>query len=135
MAKRKAVNRSKLPARRDTQGTAATEPLLEALRSLILQTPERVAQAVNSGLVLLYWRVGDRIRDEVLNSQRAGYGNEIVATLSRELTAEFGRGYSEKALWRMVQFSQVFADHEIVATLSRHLSWSHFVELIPMTIR
>ena len=132
MAKRKKAKSAKLATRQDTMAVVSTRPLLEDIRSLILQTREGVAQAVNSALVSLYWEVGNRIRTDVLKSQRAGYGEEIVATLSRELTAEFGRGYSEKALWRMVQFSQVFEDREIVAALSRQLGWSHFVEILPI---
>jgi predicted nuclease of restriction endonuclease-like (RecB) superfamily len=48
------------------------------------------------------------------------------------LTAEFWPGYSEKGLRRMIQFAETFPDAEIVAALSRDLSWSHFVELIPL---
>jgi hypothetical protein len=76
--------------------------------------------------------VGHRIRTDILREQRAGYGDEMVATLSRELTVEFGRGFTEKGLWRMIQFAEVFTDQPIVAALSRQLSWSHFVEIIPL---
>src|SRR5262249_6311405 len=53
-------------------------------------------------------------------------------TLSRELTAEFGRGFTEKGLWRMIQFAEAFPEHQIVSALSRQLGWSHFVEIIPL---
>ena len=49
-----------------------------------------------------------------------------------QLTQEFGRGFEAKNLLRMVQFAQIFAEPEIVATLSRQLSWSHFVNLLPL---
>jgi len=68
----------------------------------------------------------------VLRGERAAYGEQIVATLSRELVAEFGRGYTEKSLRRMIQFAQSFPEEEIVATLWRQLSWSHFRELLPL---
>ena len=87
---------------------------------------------VNSALVLLYWHVGRRIREDVLKSDRAEYGKEILSTLSQELTEEFGKGFSAKGLWRMMQFADVFPDSEIVATLSRQLNWSHFVEILPL---
>lgn len=106
--------------------------LLRDVRLLIQQTREHAAHAINSALVLLYWDVGCRIRTEVLKSSRAAYGDEIVATLSRQLSAEFGRGYTVKALWRMIQFNESFPVREIVATLSRQLGWSHFVEIIPL---
>lgn len=132
MTRRKKIDNAKVPKQQNTEVITSPGPLLEDLRSLILSTREGVAQSVNSALVLLNWEVGSRIYAETLKSQRAGYGEEIVATLSRQLTSEFGRGYSNKALWRMVQFSQVFEDREIVSTLSKKLSWSHFVEIIPL---
>lgn len=52
-------------------------------------------------------------------------------TVSRELTAEFGTGFSKANLLRMVQFSECFPESEIVVTLSRQLSWSHFLAIIP----
>jgi hypothetical protein len=78
------------------------------------------------------WHIGTRIRHDILNQKLAAYGEEIVATLSRQLILEFGRGYTVKGLQRMIRFTESFADGEIVATLSRELSWSHFVELIPI---
>jgi predicted nuclease of restriction endonuclease-like (RecB) superfamily len=113
---------------------ASPEALLDDLRSLIQQAREGVAQAVNSALVLLYWQVGHRIRTEILKSARAAYGEEIVPTLSAQLTLEFGRGFMEKSLRRMIQFAEVFPDQQIVAALSRQLGWSHFVEIIPLPI-
>ena len=55
-----------------------------------------------------------------------------MPTLSAELMPHYGRGFSIKSLARMVQFAEVFPEEGIVATLSRQLSWSHFVELIPL---
>jgi predicted nuclease of restriction endonuclease-like (RecB) superfamily len=63
-----------------------TPPALHAeLRGLILATRAQVTQAVNSGLTLLYWQIGDRIRREVLREKRAAYGEEIVPTASAQL--------------------------------------------------
>jgi predicted nuclease of restriction endonuclease-like (RecB) superfamily len=106
--------------------------LLADVRQLILQAREGVAQAVNSALVLLYWEVGRRIRTEILKEKRAGYGEEILSTLSKELTADFGRGYSWPNLSRMVRFADVFPDRQIISELSRQLGWSHFVEIVPL---
>lgn len=102
------------------------------IRRMIEQTREGVARIVNTGMTLLYWRIGKRFLTEVLGNQRADYGDEIVATLSRQLQNEYGRGFSEKNLRRMVQFAEVFPAGEIVATLSRQLGWSHFKEIIPL---
>jgi len=113
----------------------AADRLLGDVRALIEAAREQTARAVNSALVSLYWHIGTRIRQDILREKRAGYGEEIVATLSRQLTAEFGRGYTEKGLRRMIQFAESFPDGEIVAALSRELSWSHLVELIPLEDR
>ena len=106
--------------------------LFADVQSMIEQTRAGVARAVNAGMTSLYWRIGKRIQSEILQGQRADYGKEIVATLSRQLVSKFGTGFSEKTLRRMMQFAEVFPDREIVATLSRQLSWSHFSELLPL---
>jgi len=104
--------------------------LLADLRGMIEEARAQVAQTVNAGITLLYWRIGQRIRTEVLQNQRAEYGKEIVSTLSRQLVEEFGPGFSAKNLRHMVKFSESFSEPEIVSTLSRQLGWSHFKEII-----
>ncbi|MHB9117086.1 MAG: DUF1016 N-terminal domain-containing protein [Burkholderiales bacterium] len=80
--------------------------LLADIRALIEQARQQTAVAVNAGLTLMYWRIGQRIHVEVLGGERAAYGEEIVATLSRQLVGEYGRGFAEKNLRRMVQFAE-----------------------------
>lgn len=113
--------------------TAKTEAaLLTELCGLIDQARQHVAQTANSTLTMLYWKVGGRIGREVLAGQRASYGEEILPTLSAKLEPEYGKGFSARNLARMVKFAEAFADEQIVATLSRALSWSHFVEILPL---
>jgi len=106
--------------------------LLNEIRILIEDARRQTAAAVNVGLTALYWRIGKRILREVLGNKRAKYGDQIVATLSRQLVAEFGRGFEKKNLHRMMQFAEAFPDEAIVAKLWRQLSWSHFRELLPL---
>src|SRR4030043_695208 len=106
--------------------------LLKDLRELIEGARQDVARQVNSALVLLYWRIGQRIRQDILKEKRAEYGEEIVPTLSAQLVPEFGEGFSKRNLFRMIRFVEVFLDEKIVVTLSRQLGWSHFVEIIPL---
>src|SRR5882757_917417 len=68
------------------------ETLVQDLRRLIAGARRQTTAAVNIGLTLLYWRLGDRIRREVLGFERAAYGEQIVAAVSHELATEFGRG-------------------------------------------
>jgi hypothetical protein len=130
MAKKRTKSGS-LPAKMPPEN-ATEAKLLADLCELIESARMGIAQAVNSGQVFLYWRVGERVFTDVLRSKRATYGEEIVATVSRQLTADYGRGFAEKSLRRMIQFARLFPDREIVAALSRELSWSHFVEIIPL---
>ena len=123
------------PARRtDAAVVPAQTPtaLLADLRGLIQQAREGVARAVDSSLTTLYWHVGQRIRQDILRETRADYGGQIVAALGRQLEGEFGRGFGEKNLRRMIQFAEVFPDREIVVSLIRQLTWTHFIALIPL---
>lgn len=102
------------------------------VRDLILAARQTVARGVNAALVLLYWKVGDRIRREILKEKRAEYGAEILPTLSAKLVPEFGEGFSPRNLARMIALAEAFPDEGTVRTLSRQLGWSHFVELLPL---
>ena len=91
-----------------------SERLLTDLRDLILTARQDVARAIDSGLVALYWQIGQRIRQGY-----SSYGKEIVVTLSRQL--------GEYSLRRMIQFAE---ERSIVVSLVR--SWTHFLALIPL---
>ena len=108
------------------------QELLTDVRELILAARQTVARGINAALVALYWRIGQRIRRDILKEQRAEYGQEIVVTLSQQLTAEFGHGFSRFNLSRMIRFAGAFEDKGIVATLSQQLGWSHFIALLPL---
>jgi predicted nuclease of restriction endonuclease-like (RecB) superfamily len=97
---------------------------------MIDESRQAVAHTVNAALVWLYWNVGSRVRQDILKQKRAAYGEEIVPALSAELTAEFGRGFSRQNLFRMIRFAEVFPDEEIVSSLMRQLSWTHFIYII-----
>ena len=119
------VKVSAKPARR-------VAPLLADVRGLILAAREQVARAVDSGLVTLYWHIGRRVHQDILKEKRAEYGAKIVSALGTQLSREFGRGFNEKGLRRMVQFAEVFPNEQIVAALRRQLGWTHFRMILPM---
>lgn len=106
--------------------------LLQDLRALIEAARGRVARAANTGTVAMYWSVGDRVRREILGEKRAAYGRRIVATVSQQLVAEYGRGFSYTALTRMMQVAEQFPDERIVASLMQQLTWSQFLLLLPI---
>lgn len=107
-------------------------PLLAELKGLIEQARQHVAQTANSTLTMLYWQVGERIGREILHGRRAEYGEQIVSMLSTQLAMNYGKGFGLRSLRRMVQFAEAFPDESTVTALSQHLSWSHFVELLPL---
>src|ERR1700730_17000445 len=80
----------------------ASDRLLGDVRALIEAAREQTARAVNAALVGLYWHIGKRIREDILHEKRAGYGEGIVSAFGRQLTMEYGRGFSEKNLRHMV---------------------------------
>lgn len=83
-------------------------------------------------MTLVFWQVGQKINTHILQNQRAGYGKETVTKLSNKLTTQFGRSFTEKNLRRMVQFAEQFTDFEIVVSLSRQLSWTHIIAILPL---
>ncbi len=104
--------------------------LFADIKQLIEGARSAVAQTVNAGLTMLYWNIGKRINDEILQNKRADYGKQIVATLSRQLTEEYGKGWSLKTLRHCLHFVETFPDSSFVSTLWRQMSWSHFKEII-----
>jgi len=123
----KKINSPQAPSK---NGVPSVDSLVGDIRELIEETRSAVAVTVNAGLTLLYWRIGVRIREDILGNERAGYGDEIVSTLSRQLTIEYGRGFSEKSLRHMIRFAEAFQDERIVSALMRQLSWTHFLSVI-----
>lgn len=109
---------------------AAAPRLLGDIRQLIEQSRRELAATVNSALTLLYWHIGRRIRTEVLGSERATYGEQIVSALSRQLEADYGRGFSAKNLRHMLRFAESFPSADIVSAVRRQLSWTHIKTLI-----
>jgi len=108
------------------------DTLMGELRQMIEETRRSVASTVNAGLALLYWHIGNRVRKEILNDQRAEYGQAIVSTVSRQLMVNYGKGFSDKNLRRMMHFGEAFPEEQIVRSLLARLSWSHFTILIPI---
>jgi hypothetical protein len=96
----------------------ADSTLAAEVKSLIQAAKQGAVVGVNAELTLLYWQVGKRLADEVLQGERAAYGQQVIAGLAQQLTIDFGRGWSKRNLAQMVRFSEVFPDVQIVQTLS-----------------
>lgn len=104
--------------------------IAQEIITLIQQAKQRAAMAVNSELTLLYWLIGQRINQAVLGGERADYGKQIVTNLAKQLTAQFGRGWSAQQLRHCMKFAECYTDEPIVSALRRQLSWTHIKTLI-----
>lgn len=104
--------------------------LFEEIRELIESAKEHVSREFNITHVLLNWHIGNRINQEILKNERAEYGRQLISSLASQLKAYYGQGYDKTSLSRMIKFSRLYSDRQIVATMSQQLSWSHVVKLI-----
>jgi len=102
-------------------------PIFEMIRDLINNSRNRVYSTVNTEMLNLYWNIGKIIMEIQQGDERATYGDAVLEKLSKKLTNEFGKGFSERNLERMRKFYICFP---ISTTVSSKLSWSHYLELI-----
>jgi len=93
----------------------------ESIRAALAEARTKVAVAVNTAMVGVYWEIGRQITEAV--GERAEYGRNLLAYLSERLTAEFGKGFTERNLRAMRQFYETFP---IRHTLRAELTWSHY---------
>jgi len=118
---------------RDNVVVGLNSQLLNDIKSFIDQSKTQVCRKINAEMIMLYWHIGRRINDEVLKDERAEYGEQIIMSLAKSLFAEYGRGFTRTALIRMIQFYQQFSDFQISSAVSSQLSWSHIIELLPIS--
>jgi predicted nuclease of restriction endonuclease-like (RecB) superfamily len=110
--------------------TDSSDQLFQEIRQLIDTAKGRAAATINAEITILYWQVGKSIQNEVLKGERAEYGKQIIASLSKQLTQAYGRGWSEKQLRHCLHFADTFPNEQIVSTLRRELSWTHIKTLM-----
>lgn len=101
------------------------QQLFKDITSLIEDSRSFVANAVNTTLVLLYWKVGKRINAEILKNKRAEYGKQIVVSLTKQLTEQFGKGWDDKTLRHCLRSAETFSEELIVSAVRRQLGWTH----------
>ena len=100
----------------------ASQNIYGEIRQSIIQVQNKVQQAVNTGMVQIYWQIGQQL-DKVCDGQQAEYGKGILQCVSAKLTAEFGKGYSYANLRNMRQFYRCFPN---CYALRSNLSWTHY---------
>ena len=110
-----------------------TKSLIQDLYQIIEQARNHVAGTANYALTMMYWHIGERINRDVLGNQRAEYGKQIVSQVATQLQSEYGKkGFETRNIRRMMQFASLFPHEQIVSQLAAQLTWSHFIEALPI---
>lgn len=91
------------------------------------------SRAINSNMLIMYWKIGRIVKTEIMNDNRATYGEQLVNELSADLTNSYGRGYSRRNIFNMIKIYEIFPDFEIVQSITAQLSVTHLIEIIKIT--
>ena len=102
-----------------------TSRLYADVCSIIDDTRNRIAVYVNSEVCHTNWRVGKRIKEDVLFNKRAEYGKQVIKNLSVRLTERYGKGWNEKTLRHCLRTAETFTEEEIVSAVRRQFSWTN----------
>jgi len=107
-----------------------SQNLYSEIKSIIDQAKNKAIVQVNQWLILMYWQIWKHIKENVIWNQKAWYGDKTIKNLWEKLTLEYGVWFGYRNLFRMLKLFELFADIQIVTTLSSKCSWSHFLEFI-----
>lgn len=110
-----------------------TDDILNDMRGIINSARDTAYQAVNTALVQRNWLIGYRIAEEELNGEkRAEYGTEVIKKLSKELTEEYGKGFTKTNLYNFYLFYKTFPEifHSPRGKSAPLLSWTHYRTLL-----
>jgi len=89
---------------------------------------ENAGRAVNTILVQTYWQIGRHIVEfEQGGNEKSEYGSSVLDRLSKDLTLEYGKGFSRSNLFLVRQF---YIKYPKIQTVSGFLNWSHFCEIL-----
>jgi predicted nuclease of restriction endonuclease-like (RecB) superfamily len=108
------------------------DTLFHEISLLIEQSRNAIYKQARVASIVLYWNIGKRINNDILENKRADYGKQIVSALATQLADNYGRSFELRNLRRMMQFSEQFSDFEIVSPSATQLSWSHIIEILPL---
>ena len=105
------------------QDDIKSEEIYHSIRNYVIDAQRQIYSAVNEAMVIAYWNIGKTIYEVCGKNERAAYGKKIIAYISEQLTAEFGKGFSVQGLRNMRQFYLAFPKR---SGLKNELSWSHY---------
>ena len=110
-----------------------TEDIVSDLKNIIELSQKQAYQAINTALVYRNWLIGYRIAEEELKGEdRAEYGTTLIRKLSKELTNEYGKGYTKTNLYSFYSFYKMYPNifHSVSGKSVPLLSWTHYRTLI-----
>lgn len=106
-------------------------PVISEIKGILDTARQNVARTVNNELLLAYWKIGEIIvRYEQNDNVRAAYGEQTLKQLSKQLTAEFGKGFSRSNLQNMRQF---YLNYQNCQSVTGKLTWTHYCELLSIS--
>ena len=100
------------------------ESFYNRVKEILEIAREKVYRVANTEMVRAYWGIGQMIvEEEQKGSDRAEYGQSLLAILSEKLTSDYGKGFDESNLRNMRKFYLVFQNRD---ALRPELSWTHY---------
>ena len=106
--------------------------IFKKVATLIEDTRKKVAQTINDEMIILYWNVGKIVKEAIIKDHRAEYGKQIVQSLSAQLVIHYGRGFSKRNLWYMIQLYESYPILQSLIGEFKNLSWTHVISLLPI---
>jgi predicted nuclease of restriction endonuclease-like (RecB) superfamily len=132
MAKRKVVSKGLVTRRAGKSRPVPLESQFAEVASVIKKSRVRAFAAANAVVVHCYWQVGEYISGKISKAQWGdGVVTQLAAYLARVLPDP--RGFSDKNLWRMMQFYDLYSSYRKLSTLLRELSWSSHLHIMSKT--
>ncbi len=108
----------------DSLPDKAIDSAYNDIRSILEKARGTAYMAVNFAMVTAYWEIGRIIvEEEQKGAKRAEYGISLIKYLSRKLTEDYGKGFTERNLWYIRDFYLKF---QKVNALRAELTWTHY---------
>ncbi|MBQ8384625.1 MAG: DUF1016 family protein [Spirochaetaceae bacterium] len=114
-----------------------TDDIFTDAKLIVTIARKRAYKAADTSLIMQNWLLGKRLAEEVLEGEdRAKYGAGVIKNLSKQLTQEFGKGFTPNNLYYCKQFYEIFPEifHTVCGkSMIERLSWSHFRVLLQVS--
>ena len=110
----------------------SSDQIFDKIAGLIEKARQNIATTINEEMVILYWNIGRTIKEEIIKSKRAEYGEKIVQSLTALLTPRYGRGFSKRNLWNMIKLYDEYPILQSLLGEFKGLSWTHIIILLPI---